>query len=255
MACYQNIQVRVNLEGGIYDNGRGHSQLLREHVLDLYHTGMSQKRIANEVKSSRHFVQNILRDYDENNSSLARRKAAPPRSKIVGDVIQYLENEKLCKPSITKSELWQRLLLDGIVHPVDLPSKSAITKCMREDLCMTKKTIQQVPLEARTVLNVEHTNFYLDQVRDLSPTSALFFDESSVIKTAYEVQKYVSNANYTINLLHSTQGIDYVNVKEGATNGNELFFLEEVLNITKADRSVLLKHGDSNYGQLWFSSR
>ena len=49
---------------------------------------------------------------------------------------------------MTSSELQQRLLGDGIVHPVDLPSKSAISKCTTEDLVMTKKKIQQVPLEA-----------------------------------------------------------------------------------------------------------
>ena len=130
----------------------------------------------------------------------------------------------------TSSELQQRLLLDGIVHPVDLPSKQAIS---REDLVMTKKKIQQVPLEAKNPINVEHTNFFLDQVSDLPSTTIHFFDESSVVKTtmnsrygnaplgepAYEVQRYASNANFTINLLHSMQVIDYVNVIDSASNG------------------------------------
>ena len=72
-----------------------------------------------------------------------------PRSKLERDVVEYLENEKLCKPSVTSAEL-----LDGIVHPVDLPSKSAISKCMREDLVMTKKKIQQVPLEGKKPINI-----------------------------------------------------------------------------------------------------
>lgn len=154
----------------------------------------------------------------------------------------------------------QRLLLDGIVYPVDLPSKSATSKCIREDLIMTKKKIQQVPLEAKTTINVEHTDFFLDQISDLPPTSIHFFDESSVVKTtmnrrygnaplgepAFEVQRYASNANFTINLLQSMQGVDYVNVIEGASNGNELLlFFEEALNITKADGSVVLERGDT----------
>ena len=76
MAFYQNVQVRLNRDGEIYDNGRRHSQLFRERVLDLHHTGMSQQTIAREVRSSRHFVQNILRDYDLNNSSMPVRRAA-----------------------------------------------------------------------------------------------------------------------------------------------------------------------------------
>ena len=42
------------------------------------------------------------------------------------------------KPSVYVRELQDRLLLDGVVHLLDLPSKSAISKCIREDLYMTK---------------------------------------------------------------------------------------------------------------------
>ena len=90
-------------------------------------------------------MRNVLRDYDQNNSSMLKMRETQPRSKLGGDVVQYLESEKLCKPSIISSELQQRLLLDGFVHPVDLPSKSAISKCIREDLVMTNNKIQQVP--------------------------------------------------------------------------------------------------------------
>ena len=45
---------------------------------------------------------------------------------------------------------------------------------------MTKKKIQQVPLETKKPINVEHTNFFLDQVSDLPPTIIHFFDESTV---------------------------------------------------------------------------
>ena len=65
-------------------------------------------------------------------------------------------------------------------------------------------------------------------------------------KPAYEVQRYASNANFPINLLHSMQGIDYVNVIDGASNGFEmLFFFEEALNANRANGSVILERGDS----------
>ena len=74
---------------------------------------------------------------------------------------------------------------------------------------MTKKKIQQVPLEAKKPINVEHTNFFLDQVSDLPPTTIHFFDGSSVAKTtmnyrcgnaplgepAFEVQRYMYASN------------------------------------------------------------
>ena len=74
---------------------------------------------------------------------MPKMREMQPRSKLGEDEVQYLENEKLCKPSITSSELQQRLLLDWIVHPVDIPSKSANSKCTCEDLVMTKKKMQQ----------------------------------------------------------------------------------------------------------------
>ena len=42
------------------------------------------------------------------------------------------------------------------------------------------------------------------------------------------------------------QGIDYVNVIDGASNGFELlFFFEGALNVIRADGSVILERGDT----------
>ena len=78
MAFTHCVQLRLNRVGGIYDNGRRLSQLLRERVLDLHHDEMSPQMIANEVKSSRHFVRNVLRDYDQNNSSMPKMRETQP---------------------------------------------------------------------------------------------------------------------------------------------------------------------------------
>ena len=93
-------------------------------------------------------MQNVLRENDQNNSSMPKMRGTQPRSKL-REMCEIFRNEKLCKTSITSSELQQRLLLDGIVHPVDLLSKSAISKCIREDLVMTKKKIQQVAVRSK----------------------------------------------------------------------------------------------------------
>ena len=44
---------------------------------------------------------------------MPKMREMQPRSKLGADVVQYLENEKLCKPSIVSSELQQRLLMVG----------------------------------------------------------------------------------------------------------------------------------------------
>ena len=47
---------------------------------------------------------------------------------------------------------------------------------------------------------------------------------------AVEIQRYASNCNYTVNLLHSRFGIDNFNILEGPSNGFEMIhFFEESL--------------------------
>ena len=49
---------------------------------------------------------------------------------------------------------------------------------------MTKNKIQQVPLQAKMPINVEHTNWFPGSgISDLPPTTIHFYDESSVVKT------------------------------------------------------------------------
>ena len=49
-------------------------------------------------------------------------------------------------------------------------------------------------------------------------------------QAAFEFQKYASNATYTLNLLHSMQGVDYTNIIDGVSNSNVmLLFFEETV--------------------------
>lgn len=63
---------------------------------------------------------------------------------------------------------------------------------------------------------------------------------------AFEIQRSASNANFTINLIHSCLGVDYVDVIKGASNGNELLlFFEQAVDIRRRDGSVILERGDT----------
>lgn len=254
------FKYEINGKGRLYENGRNLPQNVREHVLDLNHLNFSQRQISEITKTSRHFVQNVLRDYDQTNSSFRQPRSTYPRPKITPDVLDYIEVEKVLKPSIYSSELRENIVLDGVVYPQDVPSKSAITKCIRSDLMMSYKKLQVTPLESTTVNNIALLDAYLDQVSDLHPATIHFFDETSVIKTsgnrnfgnsyigqpAFEFQRYASNATYTVNLLHSMQGVDHLNIIVGPSNGNEmLLFFEEALQMHKRDGSVVLERGDT----------
>lgn len=260
MSMLPIIKLQVNRNGGLYTQGQKLPIMFRERVLDLHHGNMSQRQIANLTRTSHHFVRKVLRDYNETNSSLQPPKSKQPRWKMTADVVEFIENEKLIKPSTYIAEIQQRLVLDGVVNPIDVPSTSAIKKCIRSDLLMSHKKLSVTPLESTSANNVNLVNNYLDQVSNMNPATLHFFDESSVIKTsgnrkygssyvgekAFEVQRYASNATFTINLLHSLQGVDYMNVLNGASNGNEmLLFFEEAVELIRNDGSAVLERGDT----------
>ena len=86
-----------------------------------------------------------------------------------------------------------------------------------------------------------------------------FFDETSGVKTtpnrsyghskkglpAVEIQRYASNCNYTVNLLHSRFGIDNFNILEGPSNGFEMIhFFEESLQAVDHVGNPVLANGD-----------
>ena len=65
-----NIQLRVNANGGLYDNGRALPSLVREQILDLNYQGLGQRAIAREVKTSHTFVKKVTSSYNVTNSSI-----------------------------------------------------------------------------------------------------------------------------------------------------------------------------------------
>ena len=88
---------------------------------------------------------------------------------------------------------------------------------------MTRKRITVVPRESTTPSATEAVDAFLNEISNFRAPKLHFFDESSVIKTtgnkkygsavlgepAIDVQRYASNANYTINLSHSINGVDF----------------------------------------------
>lgn len=128
MFCKGECKLAVNRHQGIYDNGKVLPQVYRERVLDLHHQGFSQRQISQNMRVSVGYVNKVVQFYENNNSSLAAPRRTPVRKKMSAYVVEYLESEKLCKPSMYTSELQQRLLLDGVSPPGQLPSTSAIKK-------------------------------------------------------------------------------------------------------------------------------
>lgn len=231
----------------------------RERILDLHHDGNSGRTIAREVRVSRSCVQNVVKNYDRTNTSLRAPKIDSKPKKIDIAASEYIEVERLIKPTVYGAEINQRLLLDGVLHPNDIPSVSQVNKVSRNKHMMTRKRITVVPKESTTPDVIQKTNDYLTEISIYQPYQLHFFDESGVTKTtgnriygssyvgepAIEVQRYASNANYTINLLHSMTGVDFYNILDGPSNGLEMLnFFDEAVELTRQDGSAILERGD-----------
>ena len=107
-----------------------------------------------------------------------------------------------------------------------------------------EKNFSVHPAESLTHENLLKTLNYIMYMSGVDPSTVHFSDETSVVKTtpnrsyghskkglpAVEIQRYASNCNYTVNLLHSRFGIDNFNILEGPSNGFEMIhFFEESL--------------------------
>ena len=78
--------------------------MYRERVLDLYHDGFGNRQIAREIRSSPGFVQKVIDRYHEQNTSLRGIRVGVPSPKIDEQVVEYIEVQKLMKPSTYSTE-------------------------------------------------------------------------------------------------------------------------------------------------------
>ena len=97
-------------------------------MLDVAHTGTSQRQIATELRVSWRYVQKVLEQYDDTNISIRIPRAGFFVPKITNEVLEFMSVEKTVKPSIYATEIRARLLLDGVVDADDVPSASQINK-------------------------------------------------------------------------------------------------------------------------------
>lgn len=70
----------------------------------------------------------FFREGRHSNSSLAAPRRTPVHDKFTWDVIDCVQSEKLCKRSVYRSEIQQRLLLNWISPPGYVSSQSGIKK-------------------------------------------------------------------------------------------------------------------------------
>ena len=150
--------------------------MCRERILNLHHDGLTQKNIADTVRVSVGYVNKVIQYYETSKTSLPQLRKLLSCDVVTEDVMEYTKSEKLCKPSIYTSEIKQRLLLDGVSPIYQLPSQSAIKKCLKKDCKMTNKKTSKVLAESLSHVNVEYRDYFLDQIEQIDCTKTNFFD-------------------------------------------------------------------------------
>ena len=134
-----DVQLRQNINGGIYDNGRSLPTMYRDRILDLHHDGLGERQIAREVRVRHTYVGKVIKRYDESNTDLRAQRSHFAKPKVDQTASEYIECCRLMNPSIYGSEIRQRLLLDGVVHPVDIPSVSQINRVSHTQHAMRRE--------------------------------------------------------------------------------------------------------------------
>ena len=181
------------------------------------------------------------------------------RTARTDDAIAYTELMKINKPSIYAKEIRQQLEKDSVCFQENVPSNSSISRILKSDLGYSYKKLSVIPRETERDDVMEKLQNYIAEVSGIDVNRMHFFDESSVVvtsgnrsrghsavgKPAFEVQRYASNATFTVNLLHNVDGISHFNILRGPSNGLELLqFFEEALEQVDAFEKPVVKVDD-----------
>lgn len=239
--------------------GKALSCEVRDIILEKWLEGSKPFQIGLQLNLPRKTVSNIVDRFVRTGSVQPGIGGNRLRTARTDDVVLYTEFCKRQRPSMYATEVQKQLIENQVVLPANVPSQASISRVLTSDLGYSYKKMTIVPKESLTDNAQERLDEYLTVCSACDPRNMHFFDESSVIKTtgnknyghapvgqkAVEIQRYASNATYTVNLLHSIFGVDHVNILPGPSNGLELLnFFAEALQEQDIFGNSLLKQGD-----------
>ena len=239
--------------------GKAVSMQQRETIIHLYNSSFSQSEIARRLCLNKATVSNIINTFINENRLAPKTGGNYVRTARSENAITYIEYCKNQRPSTFAKEIQRDLVSNQVCLPETVPSCASISRASRYDLGYSYKRLHKIARESLTERTQERLMEYLAAIEDKGYRTLHFFDEASVIKTtgnrnyghsaigneAYEIQRYASNATFTVNLLHGVIGITHVNILPGPSNGMELLnFFAEVLNNVDELGNPVLKVGD-----------
>ena len=233
--------------------------IIRNAIINLCTNGESITSVSKRFGISYQTVWNIARSFERTGSVDPQKGGNYKRTSRTDDVVEYVKFLKLTKPSIYPHEIRRKLVKNRVCLAENVPSNASVSRIMSNDLGYSFKILRRIPAETNRPDIEEKLLTYLADICEIDVNNMHFFDESSVVRTsgnrkrghsaigqpAYKVQRYASNATYTINLLHNVHGVSHFNILKGASKGQELLnFFEEALEEVDRLDNFVLKNGD-----------
>lgn len=224
--------MKKNKFGRYFQPGKSLSAELQEQILDLSAEGRWLRKIGRIVHvANTYTIKNVI----SYNGQLDKNIGGRPAKIATEDVKLAISYYKYRKPSITTKEVRKKLIDDNITNS-EL-SDSMLSKVLK-DLKFTRKKLTVYPREGQSERNLAWYDAYIDGISNTDPMTLHFFDECSVVKItgnrsyghapsdlrAVELQRFASNATFTVNLLHGPMGIDYFNIINGHQMDNSWFY-------------------------------
>ncbi|XP_068738452.1 uncharacterized protein [Montipora capricornis] len=240
--------------------GKAIPSSVRENTIKSWLEGEGPSQIGKELRLRKQTIVNIVDNFVRRGNAEAERGGNKTRLARTDDVNIYVEYCKKSKPSIYSNEIQSKLVENKVCLPENVPSRSSISRSLIQDLGYSFKKDSVIPQESLAPEIENRLIQYLTVCSAIDPRTMHFFDECSVVKTtgnrsfghsrighrALEVQRYASNATFTVNLLHNMYGVGHVNLLPGPSNGLELLhFFAEALQEEDIFGNPLLKVGDT----------
>ena len=251
------LHAKRNKVNGIYFAGQPTDLHTRSKVLDMYYQGKTFAEISSCTGLTSRGALKICDHHASTGTLKAGTKCGSGRSVLTKNVVLHIEYYKSFKPSTYNKEIRENLIVDGVCTEENAPSLSSISKSIRNDLSYTYKKISCIPQEKERHLHRQDE--YIESMMEMDPAKVHFFDECSVNrvtgnrtyghaemgKPAFEVQRYASNATYTVNLLVGYFGIYFYDIIERVSNGLQLLhFFNQAIHARDDENNPVLAPND-----------
>ncbi|XP_033749722.1 uncharacterized protein LOC117334303 [Pecten maximus] len=259
------MTTRKNASGRDYKKGDGISSDLRKLIVqETLHLGGNVltgeiprgvfTKVAEKYKVNRQTVTNFWRQYVSDGALSEKTRNTLGRPKLNTTDIEMIHFFKKDRPSITGTELKQKLIeYSPVSGKVDT---STIYRTMSKKLDLTYKRITRPSCDRFSQHNMVYTQAYMDFCKTVRPCQVKFMDESGFKITTtnsnyghskkgvacVEIGKFHPGRNLTLNLVVGLNGVIYYNFVDGPSNMNTYlnFWNEASLSQDRLGRSAFL---------------